>query len=105
MKDDIESYVKTFLVSQQEKIEQKISGGLLEPLPIPERPWESVFIDFISTLPKFEEYRKIITVVDEFSKYIIFIFALIDCTVEEAACLFSKHIVKYWGILSSIMSN
>ncbi|KAL5831904.1 hypothetical protein ACOSQ4_017258 [Xanthoceras sorbifolium] len=38
MRDDIEAYVKTCLVCQQDKNEQQSSEGLLEPLPIPERP-------------------------------------------------------------------
>ncbi|KAL4020675.1 hypothetical protein IC575_019456 [Cucumis melo] len=34
MQDDIESYVKTCLVCQQDKGEQQLPAGLLEPLPI-----------------------------------------------------------------------
>ena len=52
MRSDIEAYVKTCLVCQQDKIEQQVPAGLLQPLPIPERPWESVSMDFISALPK-----------------------------------------------------
>jgi len=47
LKDDVEAYVKTCLVCQQDKMEQGAHAGLLEPLPIPERPWKSVFMDFI----------------------------------------------------------
>jgi len=38
LKDDVEAYVKTCLVCQQDKIEQGAPDGLLEPLPIPQRP-------------------------------------------------------------------
>ena len=54
MRDDVEAYVKTCLVCQQDKTEQRVPTGLLEPLPIPERPWESISMDFIMGLPKFE---------------------------------------------------
>lgn len=64
MKDDVEAYVRTCLVCQQDKVEQQHPGGLLEPLPIPERPWESVSMDFISALPKSEGYGSIRVVVD-----------------------------------------
>nr|XP_025697450.1 uncharacterized protein LOC112798992 [Arachis hypogaea] len=37
MRDEVESYVKTFLVCQQDKIENKTPSGLLEPLPPSER--------------------------------------------------------------------
>ncbi|GKC60587.1 transposon Tf2-2 polyprotein, partial [Tanacetum coccineum] len=42
MQDDVEAYVKTCLVCQQDKGVQNHPAGLLEPLPTPERPWESV---------------------------------------------------------------
>ncbi|KAA0032828.1 reverse transcriptase [Cucumis melo var. makuwa] len=38
MQDDIESYVKTCLVCQQDKGEQQLPAGLLEPLSIAEKP-------------------------------------------------------------------
>ena len=38
MRDDIECYVKTYLVCQQDKVEQRQPGGLLEPLLVAQRP-------------------------------------------------------------------
>ena len=48
MEDDIEAYVKTFHVCQIDKTKRKKEAGLLQPLPVPERPWLSVSMDFIS---------------------------------------------------------
>ncbi|KAI4305028.1 hypothetical protein L6164_028419 [Bauhinia variegata] len=92
-------------VCQQDKVEQQHPVGLLEPLPIAERPWESVSIDFIMALPNSERYGSIIMVVDHFSKYAIFIPAPKNCKVDEAAHLFFKHVVKFWGIPRSIVSD
>ncbi|RWR94938.1 hypothetical protein CKAN_02425600 [Cinnamomum micranthum f. kanehirae] len=39
MWEDVEEYVRTCLVCQQDKVERKKQAGLLEPLPGPERPW------------------------------------------------------------------
>ncbi|KAJ4971910.1 hypothetical protein NE237_005009 [Protea cynaroides] len=105
MWDDIEAYVRTCLVCQQDKVEQQQPRGLLEPLPTPERPWESVYMDFISVLPTSEGCGSIMVVVDRFSKYATFIAAPRDCTVEEAARLFLKNIVKYWGVPRTIISD
>lgn len=52
MRKDVDLYVRTCLVCQQDKVEQAKPTGLLEPLPIPERPWESISMDFILGLPK-----------------------------------------------------
>lgn len=38
MRDDIECYVQTCVVCQQDNVEQRQPGGLLEPLPVVERP-------------------------------------------------------------------
>ncbi|RVW66447.1 Transposon Tf2-12 polyprotein [Vitis vinifera] len=78
--------------------------GLLEPLPIAERPWDSVTMDFIIGLPS-RGQRLYHSGVDRFSKYATFIAAPTDCTAEETARLFLKHVVKYWGLPKFIISD
>lgn len=90
---------------QQDKIEQRSPAGLLEPLPIPKRPWESISIDFIVVLPKYEGYRTIIVVVDRVFKYGTFIPSPKECSAEETARLFFKHVVKHCGLLRVIVSD
>lgn len=46
MEEDIEAYLKTCQVCQRDKTERMKGEGLLQPLPIPERPWLSVLMDF-----------------------------------------------------------
>ncbi|RVW50368.1 Transposon Tf2-2 polyprotein [Vitis vinifera] len=105
IRDEVEAYVRTCLVCQQDKVEQRQPRGLLEPLPVAERPWDSVTMDFIIGLPKLEDSGSIIVVVDRFSKYATFIAAPTDCTAEETARLFLKHVVKYWGLPKFIISD
>ena len=52
MEDDIEVYVRTCHVYQVDKTECKKEAGLLQPLPVPERSWLSVSMDFISGFPR-----------------------------------------------------
>ncbi len=54
MRDDVELCVKTCLVCQQDKVEQWREVRLLQPLPIPNRPWASVSMDFLGGFPKVE---------------------------------------------------
>ncbi|KAA3466994.1 reverse transcriptase [Gossypium australe] len=48
----LDTYVKTCLVCQQDKVELKLLLGLLQPFPISERPWKNISMDFIIGLPK-----------------------------------------------------
>ncbi|XP_052479618.1 uncharacterized protein LOC128034816 [Gossypium raimondii] len=100
---DVETYVKTCLVCQQDKVELKTPVGLLQPLPVPERPWESLSIDFIIGLPKSDGFASILIMVDRFSNYVTFILITKECPAEEAARLFLRHVVKYWGVPLSII--
>lgn len=77
----------------------------MQPLPIPERPWISVSMDFITHLPQVQGYNGIMVVVDRFSKYVVFVPTKIPCGAERTAELFFKNIVKYWGMPLSIVSD
>ncbi|GKC50076.1 putative nucleotidyltransferase, ribonuclease H [Tanacetum coccineum] len=105
IRDDVETFVRTCLIFQQDKIEQKKSGGLLEPLPTPKGPWESVSMDFITCLSKLDGDGSIIVVVDRFSKYGTFIASPPNVTVDDTAKLFFKNVVKYWGVPHVIVSD
>ncbi|KAL0315101.1 UNVERIFIED_CONTAM: Retrovirus-related Pol polyprotein from transposon.6 [Sesamum calycinum] len=85
MEEDVEAYVRTCLVCQLDKVERKKEAGLLQPLPIPEVPWQSVSMDFITGFPKVNGMASILVVVDRFSKYGIFIAAPHACPAETAA--------------------
>ncbi|KAG6506505.1 hypothetical protein ZIOFF_031829 [Zingiber officinale] len=105
MENDVEAYVKTCLVCQQDKTERKKEAGLLQPLPIPEKPWVSVSMDFISGFPKVDGMSSIMVVVDRFSKYAIFIAAPSACPSDVAAELFYRHVVKFFGLPNDIVSD
>ena len=77
----------------------------MEPLPIAERPWDSVTMDFIIELPKSEDNDSIMVVVSRFSKYVTFIATPTNYTVEETTRLFLKHVVKYCGLPKYIISD
>ncbi|KAH6787578.1 hypothetical protein C2S52_007130 [Perilla frutescens var. hirtella] len=105
MRDEIEMFVRTYIVCQQDKADQHKKARLLEPLPIPSRPWKSVSMDFITGLPKVGDLDAIVVVVDRFSKYATFVPAPKTITTEETTQLFFKHIVKFWGLPRDIVSD
>ncbi|CAH9133677.1 unnamed protein product [Cuscuta epithymum] len=105
MEQDMEAYVRTCLVCQQDKTEKRKEAGLLQPLPIPSRPWQSVSMDFISGFPKVGGMSTILVIVDRFSKYGVFVAAPDSCPAEVTAELFFKNVVKPFGLPEDIISD
>ena len=97
--------VKTCLVCQQAKTEHKHFLGFLHPFPVPEKPWISASMDFISGIPKVNGMSSIMVVVDHFSKYVVFIPTPHACPTDVAANLFYKYMVKYFGLQEDIVSD
>ena len=52
MKIHVLQYVHRYPTCQQAKPDRSASPGLLEPLPIPQQPWEMITMDFVDGLPQ-----------------------------------------------------
>ncbi|QRW17535.1 Retrovirus-related Pol polyprotein from transposon [Rhizoctonia solani] len=51
------------------KMARSIQKGFLQPLPIPQQPFEVVSMDFIMDLPLSNNYNAILVIVDKLTKY------------------------------------
>jgi IS30 family transposase len=79
--------------------------GLLKQLPIPEQPWNPIFMDFIEKLPKSSGYDTILVIVDRLTKQFIFIPTYDTITSAQLAQLFVIHFFSKHGIPSHITSH
>ncbi|XP_073358271.1 uncharacterized protein [Aegilops tauschii subsp. strangulata] len=105
MKTDVENFVKQCAICQQAKHELCKYPGLLQPLPIPEGPWQSISMDFIKGLPKSEGYSSILVVVDRFTKVSHFIPLKHPFTAAGVAKAFLQNVVRLHGLPLSIVSD
>ena len=106
MHESVKAYVRSCPSCQRNKPLLARPAGLLQPLPVPSHPWESVSMDFIVDLPKTAQgFDAIFTVVDRFSKLTHFIPMVTDATAEDVASLFIQEVYKHHGLPSSIVSD
>jgi hypothetical protein len=56
-KSDVKKFIKECDICQKVKAENLSLAGLLQPLPIPDRPWSSISMDFIEGLPLSHGYN------------------------------------------------
>ncbi|CAH9095672.1 unnamed protein product [Cuscuta europaea] len=102
---DIQDYVQTCEICQRNKYQALKPAGLLQPLPIPERIWDDISMDFIGGLPKSKGKDTILVVVDRLTKFAHFIALKHPYTAKEVAELFIKEVVKLHRFPKSIVSN
>ena len=106
MDEDVRAFVQTCPVCQRAKGSNQKPLGLLQPLPIPERKWQSISMDFVVQLPRTSEgYDAIMTVLCRFSKRVHFIPMNTDATAKEVAKLYFREIWKHHGLSESIVSD
>ena len=106
MSKDVDAYVSGCQHCLRNKPKNTHPAGLLQPLEIPNRPWESISMDFIVKLPKTKEgFDAVMVVVDRFSKYVEFIPTFTTATAEDVAELFFKNVLCRHGCPASIVSD
>lgn len=83
--------------------ESVASPGLLQPLPIPDRAWAVVNLDFIEGLPNSNRRNSILVVVDHLTKYGHFFGLSHPYTAKEVAQEYMNHVYKLHGNPDSII--
>ena len=91
MFETIRRFVSCCYTCRRAKASREKYHGLLKPLPVPERRWQHISVDFVVNLPESEGCTNIIVVVDRLSKYRYLIpYARIEAS--NVARLFYRYI-------------
>ena len=90
------------MTCKRAKAPQHKPYGFLKQLPIPERPWNSISMDFIEQLLDSDGHTTILVVVDRLSKQGIFIPTVNEITAQQLANLFILHIFSKHGVPSHV---
>ncbi|KAA3481040.1 reverse transcriptase [Gossypium australe] len=96
---NVKRWVRECVTFQRCKVDNTTSPGLLQPLPIPERAWTTISMDFV------EGKSTILVVVDRLTKYGHFITLVHPFTVVVVAQEYLNQVYKIHGIPESIVSD
>lgn len=106
MHEEIRRYVATCVSCQQNKPSSQLPIGLLQPLPIPERPWQTVTMDLITALPRTKQgHDAIVVFVDKLTKWATYVPTTTNVDAPTLARIFFQHVVRLRGVPSSIVSD
>jgi hypothetical protein len=105
LRQDVSKYIRSCTACAISKPTIK-KQGLYTPLPTPEKPWESISMDYMSGLPSTKQGNDcVFVVIDRFSKMAILTACKKNITVEDTAKLFFERVWVHFGIPQTIISD
>ena len=105
MRRDVDRYVRNCQDCQRSRSSRHSTFGVLQALPVPEKPWEDISMDFVVGLPECEGFDAIWIVVDRLSKMRHFIPWHTTIDAFGLAELFSWEVVHLYGLPLTIVSD
>jgi hypothetical protein len=105
LKQDVMRHISECVTCQQNKSEQTLPTGLLQPLPIPEQKWESISMDLIIGLPKVQGKDCIYVVVNKLTKFAHFYAIPTDYSAVQVAKLFFREVFRFHGLPHNIVRD
>ncbi len=102
----VRAYVRSCDACQRNKASNLPGAGLLQPLSIPTRAWQSVGLDFVTGLPKTSTgHDALLTVTDRRTKMVHLLPTTKDVDAVTTAKLFFDRVVALHGVPESLVSD
>ena len=105
MEPEVREYVEACSVCARNKTSSGSRMGLLQPLPIPSRPWSDISVDFVTGLPVSQGNTTVLTVVHRSSKMTRFIALPKLPSAKETAEIMMNNVFKVHGFPKDIVSD
>lgn len=105
IRQDVIQFGRSCDSCQQTKILTQPPAGELVPLPIPDRPWSVIGIDFIVKIPLSSTFDSILVITDHLTKGAHFIGCNESMDAAALAKLFVHHFFRLHGFPDKIVSD
>ena len=106
MTKDIREYVRHCDVCQRTNYRREKPAGLLQPLPVPDRRWDSISMDFVVELPSTRSgHDAMLVFVDRLTKMVRIASTTTEVAAEGTADLLVNHVFKNHGMPREIISD
>ena len=105
LRADVQQFCKSCVTCMRSKPQRHKPYRFLKQLSIPERPWNSISMDFIEKLPLSSGFDIILVIVDRLTKQAIFIPAHDTIMSADLARLFILHVFSKHGISFYVTSD
>src|SRR3979490_1141631 len=105
LQTSVVEFCKSCTTCMRSKSQRHKPYSFLKQLPIPERPWNSISMDFIEQLPPSLGFTSILVIVCRLTKQSIFIPMVDTITSADLAKLFVLHVFSKHGIPSHVTSD
>jgi hypothetical protein len=105
MDGDIERFIRNCHACRRSTVPRDKTPGLLHPLPIADRPWQHISVDFKSFSKDRRGFDTIAVFVDRFGKRPISIPCYSTIDAPELARLYLIHVHKYYGPATTVVSD
>jgi len=109
MHHDVHTFCNSCIICKQSKPTNQKPYGLLNPLPVPTQPWDTIGIDFIRPLPMSKNrdtsFDSITVVIDLLTIMVHLILSRTNYTAQQVAELVFEHIYKHHSVPRAIISD
>ena len=105
MRETIKRYVRNCDICRRSKVVRHAHYGMLQPNEVPDQPWKSIAMDFITDLPISDGYDTVLVVIDRLTKMSHFIPCKKSLDARQFATLFLKEIIRLHGIPRDIITD
>ncbi|KAI2665770.1 Transposon Tf2-9 polyprotein [Labeo rohita] len=105
LRSDTAAFIRNCVICCTSKTPRQLPAGLLQPLPVPKRPWSHIAVDFVTDLPPSQGHTTILSVVDRFSKGCRFIPLPKLPTALETAEALCNSVFRFYGLPEDIVSD